>query len=277
MIVPRPGLEADAVLAVSGQLEVRLTSRAEEIDAAAALRYDVFYREMGATPTPEMAASGRDIDRYDAACDHMLVIDTAIADPLRRVVGYYRLLRGEMAARFGGFYSAGEYDIADMIARAGPEGRLLELGRSAVRESYRTGPVMQALWRGLVVYLARHGITLMFGCASFPGTDPATHLRELAYLHHWHLMPEPRVRARPELFVAMDRLPREGVNAAEALRELPPLIRGYVRTGAYVGEGAVIDRQFRTTDVLIYFPVSRIDPRWLAHLSRKRGSDRLSQ
>ncbi|NWH09159.1 MAG: GNAT family N-acetyltransferase [Alphaproteobacteria bacterium] len=272
--VAASGSESETVLARSGNLVVFIATAPADIAAAQRLRYDVFYREMAATSSPEMAASGRDFDRYDDYCDHMLVADTSKRDangaPL--IVGCYRLLRSEVAARHGGFYTSGEYDISAMLARGGPDARYLELGRSAVRAEYRTGPVMQFLWRGLVIYLLRHEIALMFGCASLPGIDPNDLKRELSFLHHFHAMPpEIRVRARPELFVDMNLMPKEAIDEQEALRELPPLIKGYVRAGASIGDGAVIDHQFGTTDVFIYFPVSRIDPRYIAFFKRRSG------
>jgi len=255
------------VLDTSGTLEVRLATTQGEIEAAQRLRFEVFYREMSAQASPEMLASGRDFDDYDPLCEHLLVIDRADND---RVIGTYRLLRDSAAAKSGkGFYTAGEYDISAMLkARAGQ--RLLELGRSCVQKAYRTGTTMQLLWRGLVVYLLRNDIDLMFGCASLPGTDPKALALQLAYLYHFHLAPEiERVRALPNRYTAMDVMPKEAIDEAEALRALPPLIKGYIRAGARIGDGAVIDRQFGTTDVFIYFPVASVDQRLIRHLKKR--------
>ena len=150
--------------------------------------------------------------------------------------------------------------------------RFLELGRSCVLAKYRTGTTMQLLWRGIVVYLARYNIDLMFGCASLPGTDPKALALPLSFLHHFHLAPEgERVRALPDRYVSMDLMPKDAMQPMEGMKALPPLIKGYVRTGAYVGDGAVVDYEFGTTDVFIYFPVSRVNPRWLAHYRKKLG------
>ncbi|MBI1238027.1 MAG: GNAT family N-acetyltransferase [Alphaproteobacteria bacterium] len=263
-------VKEDAVLARSRSLSVRLALNEAEIEAAQRLRFEVFYREMNAKPSPEMAATGRDFDRFDPVCDHLLVIDDADGTP--QVVGCYRLLRREVAEATVGFYTSDEYDIAAMLARRGPA-RDLELGRSCVLKSHRTSPTMTLLWRGLLAYLLSHEIELMFGCASLPGTDPAALALELSYLHHFHLAPpDVRVRAQPERFVSMNILAKEQVNEAEALRKLPPLMKGYLRAGAYIGEGAVIDHQFGTTDVFIYFPTARIDPRYVAHFKKRPGA-----
>ena len=258
---------ADNILDKSGTLEVRLATTQAEIEEAQRLRYDIFYREMSAKPSPEMAASGRDFDEYDPICEHLLVIDK---EDGKRVVATYRLMREHAAAKSPkGFYTAGEYDISAMLtARAGQ--RLLELGRSCVLKEYRTGPTMQLLWRGLLVYLIRNDISLMFGCASLPGTEPKAVALQLAYLHHFCMAPEgERVRALPERYSPMNLIPKDQVDEAEALRALPPLVKGYMRSGAKVGDGAVIDYQFGTTDVFIYFPVANVDPRWIRHLKKK--------
>ena len=217
----------------------------------------------------------RDKDPYDAICDHLLVVDAA-AQPnaegwggsLRRqkVVGTYRVLRQEIAERSLGFYTQSEYDIAPLVASRSPGYRFMELGRSCVLEPYRNKRTVELLWHGLWTYVREHKIDVMIGCASFPGTDPDQHAMALSFLHHNALAPpEWRCRAHDRLYVPMDRLPREQVNAKAALKAVPPLIKGYLRLGAFVGDGAVIDRQFGTTDVLIILPVEKIDPRYFEH------------
>jgi len=259
-------LEQWPVLAVAGTLEVRLAETEHEVEQAQRLRYGVFYQEMSAIPSPQMQALGRDFDKYDDVCDHLLVVDRAAHDedgqPL--VVGTYRLTREHDAARAGGFYTAGEYDIAPMLNGMPAGTKSLELGRSCVLKSYRSRPgTMQLLWKGLMAYVARFDIDLMFGCASLPGTDVDALALPLSYLHHYHPMPENlRVRARPELFVEMNLVAKDATPPREGLRSLPPLLKGYVRAGCCIGDGAVIDRQFGTTDVFIYFPLSGIDARY---------------
>ncbi len=262
------------VLATHGQLQVRIADSRYAIQAAQRLRYHIFYEEMSAIPNRRMRLQKRDFDRYDRFCDHMLVVDRDVRDEFGEpaVVGTYRLLRGEVAARHGGYYTSSEYDLSGMLANNGRGMRYLELGRSCVLKSYRAKPItMQLLWKGIMVYLERYGIDVMFGCASFPGTDPDALKLPLSYLHHFHGAPASlRLRARPELYVSMNRMPKEAIDPKAALRKLPPLIKGYVRAGAFIGEGAVIDRQFGTTDVLIYFPVSQIGKRLRTRLTDGR-------
>jgi putative hemolysin len=254
------------VLAVSGALEVRLAETEAEVEQAQRLRYRVFYEEMSAIPSPKMRETRRDFDRFDEFCDHLLVVDRSIHDEDGQpaVVGTYRLMRDVDAARAGGFYTASEYDIGKMLASLPDGTRSLELGRSCILKAYRTKPgTMQLLWRGVMAYVARFSIDLMFGCASLAGTDADALALPLSYLHHFHSVPpEIDVRARPELYVEMNRIPKEQIGLKDALRAMPPLVKGYIRAGAGIGHGAVIDKQFGTTDVFIHLPLAKLDPRY---------------
>ena len=259
-------LEQWPVLAVSGALEVRLAETEHEVEQAQRLRFKVFYEEMSAVPSPKMRETARDFDKYDDVCDHLLVVDRDAHDedgqPL--VVGTYRLTRKKDADKVGGFYTSSEYDLTAMLKGLPADFKYLELGRSCILKSYRARPgTMQLLWKGLMAYVARFDIDLMFGCASLPGTDVAEMALPLSYLHHFHAMPEHlRVKAQPELYVEMNRLPKEAIDEREGIRSLPAMLKGYVRAGCCIGEGAVVDRQFGTTDVFIYFPLSGLDARY---------------
>jgi putative hemolysin len=258
-------LEQWPVLATAGALEVRLAETQGEVEQAQRLRYHVFYEEMAALPSPQMREQRRDFDKFDEVCDHLLVVDRAAHDedgqPL--VVGTYRLTRDVDASRAGGFYTSGEFDLSKMLAAHEGE-RLLELGRSCVLKEYRNRTTtMQLLWKGLMAFVARFEIDLMFGCASFGGTDPDAIALPLSYMHHFHAMPAgTEVTARPELYVPMNRMAKDAIDPKEGLRALPPLLKGYLRAGCRIGDGAVIDRQFGTIDVFIYFPLSAIDARY---------------
>jgi putative hemolysin len=259
-------LEQWPVLAVSGALEVRLAETEHEVEQAQRLRFKVFYEEMSAVPSPKMRETARDFDKYDDVCDHLLVVDRDAHDedgqPL--VVGTYRLTRKKDADKVGGFYTSSEYDLTRMVRGLPADTKYLELGRSCILKSYRARPgTMQLLWKGLLAYVARFDIDLMFGCASLPGIDVAQMALPLAYLHHFHAMPgHLRVRAQPELYVEMNCLPKDAIDEREGIRSLPAMLKGYVRAGCCVGEGAVVDKQFGTTDVFIYFPMSGLDARY---------------
>jgi L-ornithine Nalpha-acyltransferase len=252
-----------------GPLEVRLARNAKDVRRAQQLRYRVFYREMSAIADARTRLARRDIDGFDAICDHLLVRDHQAAQarlaPKSKVVGTYRLLRQDVAARGGGFYTAGEFDIAGLIARH-PDARFLELGRSCVLAPYRHRRTLELLWHGVWAYVLKHRIDAMFGCASLEGTDPDRLALPLSFLHHFAAAPESwRARAVPGRHVEMNRMPKATVDTRAALRELPPLIKGYLRLGAFVGDGAAIDHQFGTTDVLIVLPVAGINARYVQH------------
>jgi putative hemolysin len=251
----------------SGTLAVRLAEGPSEIAASQQLRYRVFYEEMGAEPTPDMARTRRDVDRFDEVADHLLVIDHARGAGPQAVIGTYRLIRRSAAQRIGRFYSAEEYDISTMVAYPG---EILELGRSCVDVSARNRPIMQLLWRGIAAYVFYHQIDLMFGCASLPGTDPEALAVPLSYLYYHHLAPPAlRPRALASRYVDMRRLPTNAIDPAKALAELPPLIKGYLRLGGFVGDGAVIDQQFNTTDVSIVVKTDLITDKYYRHYERQ--------
>ncbi len=251
----------------AGNLGVRLAATAAEVDAALALRYRIFFEEMGATPSADARLSGRDRDAFDAVADHLLVVDHEIGSGPEGVVGTYRLIQQAGADAIGGFYSAIEYDIGRIT---GLPGQLLELGRSCVDAKYRGRAVMQLLWRGIAAYVFHFQIDLLFGCASLAGTDPDALATELTYLYGHHLAPPAlRVRARPERYVDMHRLEPGSIDPRRANQMLPPLIKGYLRIGAFVGDGAVVDQQFNTTDVAIVVRTDMITDKYFRHYERQ--------
>lgn len=259
-----------------GSLILRQAKDADEIKACQRLRYNVFYEERGAIPLGAAAIQQIDEDGFDPICDHLIVVQREstggnsimLADG--ELIGTYRLLRQEVAEKHGGFYTQGEFDIAPLIG-AHPDLRFLELGRSCVLKPYRTKPVVELLWQGIWDYVRAHRMDVMLGCASLEGTDPDAHAPALSLLAEAEPPPEWKVRALPSRYVEMTRIPVAGIDKRQALRDLPPLIKGYLRLGCYIGEGAVIDQQFNTIDVLIILPVSAINPRYFGHFGQPNG------
>ena len=247
-------------------LHMRMAETEEEVEAAQALRYRVFYEGMAAQPTAAMAAAKRDFDSFDPFCDHLLVFDHERGEGPEAVVGTYRVMRREGAARRGQFYSADEYESGKLIAYPG---EILELGRSCIDPDYRDGKTMQILWRGIADYVLGHNIQLLFGCASLPGTDPDRLAMALSYLYHHHLAPPAlRPKALAERYVSMNRMPVDEVVPRRALHMLPPLIKGYLRLGGFLGDGAVVDRDFGTTDVCVVVKTEWVSDRYYRHYTR---------
>jgi putative hemolysin len=246
--------------AAAGHLEVRLAREMREVEAAQRLRYRVFMQEMGAVG--EADASGLDIDRFDRDADHLIVIDRA-ATERDAVVGTYRLIRRAQAARSGGFYTEHEFDIGGLLAQPG---EILELGRSCIDPAYRNRSTIQLLWRGIAAQVFEHRVVLMFGCASLPGADAEQHAGALDYLHRHHLAPaalRPRAIAAERVAVTPGEEPSGSTRRSAAA--LPPLLKGYLRLGGWIGDGAVLDRRFNTTDVCMVVATDHLADRYFRH------------
>lgn len=243
----------------SGNLIVRLAASEQEVVAAQHLRYRIFCEEMGGQANEEVQAQKRDFDKYDDVCHHLLVIDDS-REGEHQVVGTYRLLTRENMEKVGSFYTESEYDVSKIKANGG---KLLELGRSCVEQQYRTRPVIQLLWQGIGSFIWEKDIELMFGCASFHGTNIAEHRHALSYLYHYHLAPENiRPRALPGLYEDMNLMPKEEVVPRAALNALPPLIKGYLRLGGYIGDGAFLDHAYNTCDVSIVVQTDKVQEKY---------------
>ena len=239
---------------VESEFEVRLAASDAELRAAQALRYRVFVEELGGDGPMVDHVARLEKDRFDPFFDHLLLLDKTKSDA---VVGVYRLLRDDQASAAGQFYSEDEYDLS-VLKTSGR--RLMELGRSCLDADYRGGPAMYHLWNGLAQYVAEHGIEVLFGVASFHGTDPAPLAQSLSLLHHRHLAPEElRVRTRPEHFQRLDLIDYDQIDRRAAMLNVPALIKAYLRLGGYVGEGAFVDHAFNTTDVCLIMDTQRLN------------------
>jgi putative hemolysin len=253
------------------QFTVRLARDARDLRAAQRLRYAVFVEELGGDGPLVDHAARLEADEFDPAFDHLLLVDSRRdAGGLDDVVGVYRLLTGDAAAGVGRFYSETEYDLTPLKASGR---RLLELGRSCVHRDYRGGTAMYHLWNALADYVLDRGIEVLFGVASFHGTDVQALRQPLAYLHHHHLAPpDLRVTARPDHRQAMDLLPAAAVDRRAAMAATPALIKAYLRLGGFVGDGAWIDHAFNTTDVCLLMDTGRMSEKHRQFYVRKAGA-----
>jgi putative hemolysin len=240
----------------AGELEVRLAKNEEDVRAAQLLRYEVFYEECGATANETVTRLKQDIEKIDDFCDILLVIDHSN----NKIVGTYRFMLREAAQQYGGYYTAGEFDIHKLVTFPG---QIMELGRSCVHKNYRTKPTMQLLWRGIGAYIQLNQVSLCFGCGSFQGTDLSKYNHALSYLYYKHLAPlELRARALSDHYQAMNFLPPKEVNPKIAMKQLPPLIKGYLRLGGFIGDGIFIDRTFNSIDVCIIVRMETVTERY---------------
>lgn len=266
---PQQG-QIDRMIADETAFTLRLAQDARDLRAAQRLRYRVFVEELGADGPLVDHEARLERDAFDDIFDHLLLIDTR-RDPeaLEDVVGVYRLLPSDRLGPEGQFYSEAEYDLTALRASGR---KLLELGRSCVHPDHRGGTAMFHLWNALADYVLERGIEILFGVASFHGTDIARLTPSLAYLHHHHLAPPAlRVRAREPGFQRMDLLPREALERKAAMAATPALIKAYLRLGGFVGEGAFIDRAFNTTDVCLVMDTARMSERHRGYYTRGRG------
>lgn len=249
-----------------GHLELRLAHREADLRGAERLRYRVFVEELGGDGALVDHAGRFERDAFDPFYEHLVLIDTKRAETdLDHVVGVYRLLTDTEAARQGGYYSEGEYDLTVLKASGR---RLLELGRSCVHPEYRGGAALRRLWMGLADFVTERGIEVLFGVASLPGTDTGALRQPLSHLHYAHLAPpELRVRAVDGAYQRMDLLPETEVDRVAAMRRVPPLIKSYLRLGGFVGDGAFVDQAFNTTDVCLVMDTHRMSAEARARLT----------
>jgi len=254
--------QSEPIILTAGTIEIRIATSEEELRAAQRLRYKVFYEEMQAQPSTDMAREKRDFDDFDLICDQLLAFDTTKSGE-EAVIATYRLLREEKITTINEFYSFQEFDLSNMDNahfRGLMAGRqLLELGRSCVREEYRSNNIIQLMWRAIVRYIVRHNVGCLFGCASLTGVIQGDLELPLSYLHHKYKTPDAfNIPALKERYQKMNYYAWEDIDISKAKRQLAPLVRGYARLGCYIGDGAVIDAQFNSTDVLILLLTDRL-------------------
>ncbi|MEE4300486.1 MAG: GNAT family N-acyltransferase [Pseudomonadales bacterium] len=231
----------------AGEFEVRLARSEQEIRAAQALRYRTLFLERGGRPDARKRAAGADADEWDAAAHHVIVASRRRVD---EIVGTLRLVSREGLLPGQRFYTEQAFDLAGLRAHYG---RMLEFGRFCIESDRRQGGILLLIWRWTMGFIVDNAIEVMFGCASFPGTDVEAHREILAHLHRNNLAPVGlRPRAIVPNHVRLDDYARDASDFACATRDLPPLLRGYLKLGAYVSDTAIVDPVFNTTFVGLY-------------------------
>lgn len=234
--------------ASASRYSLLLTTDSDEVRAAQRLRHRVFAGELGATlhsPEPDL-----DIDRFDAFCDHIVVRE----DVTGEIVGTYRMLPPDRARAAGSLYAQGEF-VIDALAPLRPQ--LVETGRSCVHPDHRDGAVVGLVWAGIARYMLLTGNRWLAGCASVPLSDGGATAAGV-----WD-----QVRARhmaPEHYHVLPHLPWDPTGIARPGKvALPPLLRGYVRLGAWVCGPPAFDADFDCADFFVLLGLDHVDPRYL--------------
>lgn len=276
---PMPSMQvgAENTLGQLGDYYVRLAQNDAEIRQSQALRYHVFFEEMGASTEALCANNKLDVDPYDAFCDHLLVFDRSqkLDTHNHAVIASYRLLDRQPAARAGGYYSQSEFRVDQLLLRH-PELNFLEFGRSCVHPNYRSKRTIELLWHGAWSYILKSKADILFGCASFPTTNIQSISNQLAFLYHYAGVEHPyELEAQPGRGIDMNLVEKSSIQVKKCLSLLPPLIKGYLRLGAKFARQAVVDDGFGTTDVMIILPVGALNPRYIDHYGA--GAERLSK
>jgi len=229
-------------------LSVRLATSAPEVIAAQRLRYKVFCEEMGADLHRH---DGRDVDDFDAVCDHLIVID----ESLGKVVGTYRIMAPWAARAVKRMYSEGEFRI-DSLRPIAHE--IFEVGRACIHPAYRSSGALARLWSGLGMYVRNHGVKYLAGCASVPLDSGALNVGALrSELLARHLAPED-FRVEPIRGLSLG----DPMGARPAV---PPLLKGYLRLGAWVCGEPAWDPDFDSADFFVLLPIERMAPRYAQH------------
>ena len=256
--------------AATDHLSLKLASSDEDIKAAQHLRYQVFVQELGGQGALVDHDAQLEQDEYDPFFDHLMLLDSTRGTDLRdQVVGVYRLLRDDMMPKVGRYYTENEYDLT-VLKQSGR--KLMELGRSCLHPDYRGGAAMYLMWNGLADYVQKHGVEILFGTASFHGTDIDALKPSLSLLHHRHLAPEDlRVRALESHYQDMNLCPEDDINRVKAMRDVPALIKGYLRLGGFIGDGAFVDHDFNTVDVCLVMDTDKLNATQRGIYTRQSG------
>lgn len=244
----------------TGNYRIKIAQTSEELWAAQRLRYKVFVEEMGAKVTDNCHLSELEYDDFDQDFEHLILIDKLNKNPLENVVGVYRLLLSTSVNESRGFYSASEYDLTSLIKT---NRKLLELGRSCIDIEHRGGVALHMMWSGLAQYVIKNNVEVLFGVASFHGVDVGQISHALSYLHYNHLAPkELRPVAIDGKKIEMNVLNRLDVKKIIALKQLPPLIKAYIRLGGFIGYGASIDEGFNSIDVCLVMDTQNMSEKY---------------
>ena len=246
----------------SANFIVKLAEKKSEVKKAQALRYSVFYKEKKAKPSISKQMLGLDYDKIDKFADHLIVIDKGSIKPKNKVIGTYRLIRGDVSDNVGGFYTSSEFNLSNILD-AYKHSQILELGRSCVHKDYRNGITMNLLWKAIALYVKLYDIKIILGCASFSGTDIMKISNELTYLRENFSLPDDlSVASLDNNEYPVYKKTKTNINNLRTFAKLPPLIKGYLRAGGKVSDSFYVDYNFNTIDLCVIIKTDNIDKKY---------------
>ena len=241
---------------------IKIAEKKAELKKAQELRYSVFYKEKKAIPTISKKILKLDYDKVDKFADHLIVIDNNRKGIKNKIVGTYRLLRGDIAVHCGGFYTSSEFDLSKIL-NSYENNKILELGRSCVHQDYRNGTIMNLLWKAIAEYVKLYDIKILLGCASFYGTDVMKYTNELSYLRkNFSLSDEFSVKSLDTKMHSANTKINSNTNDLKTFVKLPPLIKGYLRIGGKVSHDCFVDYKFNTIDLCVIVTTDNIDEKY---------------
>ena len=245
-----------------GNFVIKLTEKKSELKKAQALRYSIFYKEKKAKPSFPKKILALDYDKVDKFADHLIVIDKGSTAPKNKIVGTYRLIRGDVSANFGGFYTSSEFNLSNILD-VYKNNQILELGRSCVHKDYRNGTVMNLLWKAIAEYVKLYDIKIILGCVSFSGTDIMKFSNELSYLRENFSLPDDlSVESLDENTYPVYKKTFIKINDLKTFAKLPPLIKGYLRVGGKLSDSFYVDYSFNTIDLCVVVKTDNIDKKY---------------
>ena len=238
--------------------DVKLAESRNEIKLAQKLRYKVFFSERIHSPILNIGNFRRDSDKFDNYADHIIVKFRKSKFSKARVIGTYRLLKQSVADKKSGFYSCDEFNL-DNLLNSKIYKNMLELSRSCISQKFRNKNVLKLMWNEIYRYINENNIDALFGTASFLDTNINKIEDQLIYLNNNYKMSENiKVNALANYKVKVDYEKKIDINL-KLVSRLPTLIKAYLKFNASIGEGAVIDKKFKTTDVFVFLPIEEIN------------------
>ncbi|MDC0093551.1 GNAT family N-acetyltransferase [Alphaproteobacteria bacterium] len=245
-----------------GNYVIKLAETKSELKKAQALRYSIFYKEKKAKPSILKQMLGLDFDKVDKFADHLILVDKGSNAPKNRIVGTYRLIRGDVSVDFGGFYTSSEFNLSNIL-NGYKHSQILELGRSCVHKDYRNGTAMNLLWKAIAEYVKLFDIKIILGCASFSGTNIMKFSNELSYLQENFSLPDDLSVESLDNNVYPDyKKTKNNIDNFRTFAKLPPLIKGYLRVGGKVSDSVYVDYNFNTIDLCVIIETDNIDKKY---------------